>query len=147
MSKRLKRVYLGDHVFKELIAMDEAPARATERDDGDDSPTYADLHAALDEAQEHLEAARKVIESGQRSGGDKAFSFDSVKRRVADARDCMDRLDGHLGGKLGARDSEPVDHRRDFDPHAIDSALGLAFDFRRVGTSGDLIADIFGTRE
>ena len=142
MRKRVKRVYLGDHVFKELIAMDEAPARgrAGENDD-DEGPRFGDLTTALDEAQEAIKAARQEVQSGFDSE-DGSFSFDSVRGSVAKARDCMDRLVGHLGGARGADEEQGetreeahkhsrdgrVDHRLDFAPGGADAARGVAFD-------------------
>lgn len=145
MPKQLKRVYLGDHVFKELIAMDEAPARGSAgKKDDDSGPRFGDLSAALDAAQAAIDAARQEVQSGIDSA-DGSFSFDTVRESITKARDCMDLLDGHLGGKRGAsgedeeqeesredaykhsRDSQ-VDHRRDFAPGSADSARGLALD-------------------
>jgi hypothetical protein len=140
--------YFGEHLYREM-AMDEAPARKSEPE-GAGGPSFGALNEALDEAQAAIDAARKEIRSGYDSKAG-AFSYDRVRRRIADARDCMDQLEEHLGGSAsGGEDEEPgererdeasarardgeVDHRRDFDParaRTSADARGMAHDRRR----------------
>jgi hypothetical protein len=130
----MRRVeYLGENLYHEM-AMDEAPARReSERKDDDGGPSFGDLNAALDEAQAAIDAARKEIRSGYDSKAG-AFSYDRVRRRIADARDCMDQLEEHLGGGARGEDAQ-VDHTNDFRSLAAggpdrDAAFGRARDGR-----------------
>src|ERR1700683_3023377 len=107
------RRYLGENLFHEGMAMDEAPARESKSDSDDDDPSFGDLNQVLDEAQAAIDAARNEIRSGA-DAKDGAFSFDRVRRRIADARDCMDQLEEHLGGSgSGGKDEEPGESERD----------------------------------
>jgi hypothetical protein len=162
--KAVRREYYGEHLYRDVaIAMDEAPARESERkDDKDDDggPSFGDLNAALDEATAALDAIRTHLKRGA-ADAEKRFSFDAVKRRIADASEALDELAGHLGGSSAedeepgereeasarARDGERTDHRRDFDPAkargtTADSRRGLALDQQRAAADLDL-AEIF----
>jgi hypothetical protein len=138
---------LGDNLF----AMDEAPARESEREDDEGGPSFGALNEALDEAAEALEGIRSHLKRGA-ADSEGAFSFDAVRRRVADARDALDALEEQLGAG-GGKDEEPgesdrdaayarasdaqrVDHRKDFKSGAADSAIAL--DRRRGVADPDL---------
>ena|ERR1700733_4962811 len=125
--------YLGENLYHEM-AMDEAPARKSEPEG--DGPSFGDLNAALDEAQAAIDAARKEIRAGS-AAKDGAFSYDRVRRRIADARDCMDQLEEHLGGRARGEDEE-VDHRNDFSSLAAGGAhRDAAFRRARDGRAAD----------
>jgi hypothetical protein len=145
------REYFGENLYREM-AMDEAlPAPESERKDDkadEDGPSITALGGCVDEAAEALDGIRAHLKRG--AAGDGSFSFAAVKRRIADARDCMDRIEEQLGSGAEGKDEEPpaserdaafrrardgeTDHRRDFDPRgtSADSRRGLAHDRRRA---------------
>jgi hypothetical protein len=156
--------YLGENLYHEM-AMDEAlPAR--EREDDDVGPSFTALNGCIDEVGEALDGIRTHLTRGA-ADAEGRFSFDAVRRRIADARDALAELEEHLGGSAsGGEDEEPaggserereeasarardgeVDRRRDFDPAkargtTADSRRGLALDQQRAVADLDL-AEIF----
>ena len=147
----MRREYFGDHLYHEL-AMDEAPPAEKGKDDKDDAdaPSFGDLNGCIDEVGEALDGIRSHLKRGA-ADSEGRLSFDAVRRRIADARDALAELEGHLGGNgAEAKDEEPepaasererteafarardgeVDPRRDFDP-ARTSADAMAHDRRR----------------